>query len=257
MPQPKSARLWWLDALRGAALLNMLGYHAMYDWVYVFGRPAAWYSITAPGCHLWQQYICWSFLLIAGFSFSLSRRPLKNGLATAGCAALLTLVTVAVMPSERIWFGILHLMACALLLSCLLRPALEKIPPAAGLAVFAGLFLLTDQLPLGYLGFEGLRLAALPPALYRANWFWLGFQDIGHFYSADYFPLVPWLFLFWCGYFLYRLAAPRLAARPCRPAPAALRPLCALGSRTLLLYMLHQPVLYGALWLANRLLPAL
>ena len=30
-------RLWQLDALRGLALLNMLAYHAMYDWVYVFG----------------------------------------------------------------------------------------------------------------------------------------------------------------------------------------------------------------------------
>ena len=31
-----------------------------------------------------------------------------------------------------------------------------------------------------------------------------------------------------------------------RPYPA-LRPLCAVGSRTLLIYMLHQPVIYGAL----------
>ena len=29
--------------------------------------------------------------------------------------------------------------------------------------------------------------------------------------------------------------------------PKALRPLCAVGSRTLLIYMLHQPVIYGAL----------
>ena len=53
-------RLWQLDALRGLALLNMLAYHAMYDWVYVFGHAGSWYNIGAPGCHVWQQYICWS-----------------------------------------------------------------------------------------------------------------------------------------------------------------------------------------------------
>ena len=50
-------RLWQLDALRGLALLNMLAYHAMYDWVYVFGHAGSWYNIGAPGCHVWQQYI--------------------------------------------------------------------------------------------------------------------------------------------------------------------------------------------------------
>ena len=31
-------RFWQIDALRGLALLNMLVYHAMYDWVYIFGH---------------------------------------------------------------------------------------------------------------------------------------------------------------------------------------------------------------------------
>ena len=88
MPHRTGPRLWQLDALRGLALVNMVAYHALYDWVYVFGLPCAWYDISAPGCHIWQQYICWSFLLIAGFSFTLSRAPLKNGLLTLGCAAV-------------------------------------------------------------------------------------------------------------------------------------------------------------------------
>ena len=33
--------------------------------------------------------------------------------------------------------------------------------------------------------------------------------------------------------------------------PAPLRPLCAVGSRTLLVYMLHQPVIFGVLWVAD------
>ena len=34
----KTSRMWLPDALRGLALLNMLAYHAMYDWVYEIGR---------------------------------------------------------------------------------------------------------------------------------------------------------------------------------------------------------------------------
>ena len=76
MPRPAPGpRLWQLDALRGLALLNMLAYHALYDWVYVFGRPGGWYDITAPGCHVWQQYICWSFLLIAVTTVSTAAQP--------------------------------------------------------------------------------------------------------------------------------------------------------------------------------------
>lgn len=244
----KKERLWLLDALRGLALLNMLVYHAMYDWVYVFGHASSWYDIGSTGCHIWQQYICWSFILLSGYSFTLARRPLKNGLIVAGCAAILTVVTVGFMPEESIWFGVLHLNAAAVLLSCLLKPLLEKIPAGAGLAGSAVLFALTNQLPWGWLGFEGWHLAAVPGAWYKANLFWLGLPDLTRFFSADYFPVLPWVFLFWCGLFLARLWRPKAGQ-----APAALRPLCTVGGHTLLVYMLHQPVIYGVGWLLTEL----
>lgn len=237
-----SKRLWLLDVLRGAALVNMLAYHVLYDWVYVFGHES-WYDIWSPGCHVWQQYICWSFILLSGYSFTLARKPLKNGLLVAGCAVILTVVTVGFMPSESIWFGVLHLNAAAVLLTCLLHPLLRRCPAPAGLAVSAVLFALTNQLPEGYLGFENLRLCALPAAWYRSNLFWLGLPDFTRFSSADYFPIIPWIFLFWCGYYLAGLWRPRTGQ-----APAVLRPLACVGRHTLLVYMLHQPVIYGALW---------
>lgn len=240
----ENGRRWVLDVLRGAALVNMLVYHGMYDWVYIFGHKSSWYDIWAPGCHLWQQYICWSFILLSGYSFTLARRPLKNGLLVAGCAAVLTAVTVFFLPSESIWFGVLHLNAAAVLLTCLMQPLLCRCPAALGLGLCAVLFFLTNQLPEGYLGFEELRLCALPAAWYRANLFWLGLPDLSRFSSADYFPVLPWVFLFWCGYFLAGLWRPRAGQ-----APAPLRPLALIGRHTLPVYMLHQPVLYGVLWL--------
>ena len=70
---------------------------------------------------------------------------------------------------------------------------------------------------------------------------YLGFPFPG-FRSTDYFSLVPWLFLFLTGYFLFRLTGQRLAAAP---DLGRCVPLEALGRRSLLVYMLHQPVLYG------------
>ena len=50
MEKQGGRRIWQVDALRGLALLNMLVYHGMYDWVYVFGHASSWYDIGAPGC---------------------------------------------------------------------------------------------------------------------------------------------------------------------------------------------------------------
>ena len=240
-------RIWAVDALRGLALVNMLVYHAMYDWVYIFGRASRWYNIWTTPCHVWQQYICWSFLLLSGCSFGFAKRPLKNGLVTAGCALVLSAATILFMPGEAIWFGVLHLNACAVLLTCLLRPLLDRLPAAPALAGCAALFALTNQLPYGYLGFERWHLAALPRELYAANLYWLGLPDLTRFSSADYFPLLPWLFLFWCGLFAGRLYRPAPSA-----PPRVLAPLCAAGRHTLWIYMLHQPVIYGVLWLVHQ-----
>jgi uncharacterized membrane protein len=245
-------RLWQVDAWRGAALLSMLAFHAMYDWTYLFGHTGGWYDIQAPLCRIWERSICWSFLLLAGFSFSLSRRPLKNALLTGGCAVLLTVVTAVFVPQEAIWFGVLHLIACAGLLTLLLRRALEKVPAGVGLGVCAVLFLLTERLPFGALGFEWITLFRLPQAWYRTNLFWLGLQDSTRFASADYFPLIPWYFLYLCGWFAYRLFSKK-TIEDARKSPDGLGWLCTTGQHTLVVYMLHQPVIAAALWAVDTL----
>ena len=83
---------------------------------------------------------------------------------------------------------------------------------------------------------------ALPKGLY-ADLFtaWLGFPFPG-FVSSDYFPLLPWIFLFWSGYFLYRLRP----EEPHRELPRV-AVLTWMGRHSLLIYLLHQPVVYGVL----------
>ncbi len=69
----------------------------------------------------------------------------------------------------------------------------------------------------------------------------LGFPATA-FASSDYFALLPWLFLFWTGFYLYRL-------RPETPAVPDIRlpGIGAIGRHSLIVYLLHQPVIYGLL----------
>ena len=63
MEQQQSLRYHLLDELRGLDLISMMLYHGMWDVVFLFGIPQKWY-IGRPGC-LWQQSICWVFLLLS------------------------------------------------------------------------------------------------------------------------------------------------------------------------------------------------
>ena len=189
-----------LDELRGLDLVSMMLYHACWDMMFLFGIWMDWYA-GMPG-RLWQQTICWVFILLSGFCVQLGHHTLRRGAQVFGAGALVTAVTLLFMPEDRVIFGVLTLLGSAMLLTGVLEPLLKKIPPAAGLAVSAVLFALTYHLDERWLGFGGLRLA-LPDAWY-ANYFtaFFGFLPFD-FYSTDYFALLPWLFLFWAGYFLY------------------------------------------------------
>ena len=230
-----------LDELRGLDLISMMCYHGLWDVVFLFGVQLPWYT-GMPG-HLWQQSICWVFILLSGFCLPMGHHPYKRGALVFGAGALVTAVTLLFMPEDRVVFGVLTFLGSAMLLTGLLEPLLKKIPPAAGLAVSAVLFALTYHLDERWLGFGGLRLA-LPDAWY-ANYFtaFFGFLPFD-FYSTDYFALLPWLFLFWAGYFLHGVVG-RARMEPLR------RSVCPalgwMGRHSLVLYLLHQPVIYGVL----------
>ena len=238
----KRPRLDTLDTLRGITLISMIAYHASWDLVYLCGVHWPWYR--SFGAYLWQQSICWTFILLSGYCLHLGRHRLRRGLMAFGGGALVSAATILFMPDSLILFGVLTLLGSATLLTIPLDPLLKRIPARAGLAGSFCLFLLLRDVNDGFLGFEGARILALPRELHQ-NLFtaFLGFPP-GGFHSSDYFSLLPWFFLFLTGYFLYPLR---------RETSASLRlpVVTAMGRHSLLIYLLHQPAVYGLLMLLS------
>lgn len=145
-----------LDSIRGIMLLSMIAYHGMFDLVEIYGLSVSWFWDTSG--YVWQQSICWTFILLSGFCWNLGRRHLKRGLMISGGGLLVTAVTYLFMPSEKILFGILTFTGVAMLLLIPLSKVLEKIPAWMGLAGSILLFILTRNVNRGIWGFETLRL---------------------------------------------------------------------------------------------------
>lgn len=106
-----SGRYALLDELRGLDLVSMMLYHGCWDLVNLFGIQADWYY-GLPG-HLWQQSICWVFILLSGFCVQLGHQTLRRGAQVFGAGALVTAVTLLFMPEDRVVFGVLTLLGSA------------------------------------------------------------------------------------------------------------------------------------------------
>ena len=98
MEPQTAARYRLLDELRGLDLISMMCYHGLWDVVFLFGGQLPWYT-GMPG-HLWQQSICWVFILLSGFCVQLGHHTLRRGAQVFGAGALVTAVTLLFLPED-------------------------------------------------------------------------------------------------------------------------------------------------------------
>lgn len=239
-----------LDALRGLTLISMIAYHTVWDMVYIFEVDWAWYK--SDMAYVWQQSICWSFILLSGFCWSFGRVKWKRGLTVFLAGVVITVVTLIAMPGQRIVFGVLTFLGTAMLLMIPLDKVLRKCTPAIGCVISFFLFLLTRNINEGNLGFERIELLELPEHWYQ-GWVatYLGFTE-SSFFSTDYFSVLPWMFLFITGYFLHGVFQKKQWFGFLEKGRIAM--LQNFGRYSLWIYMLHQPIAYGVLWVVFRLL---
>ena len=227
-------RLHFLDTLRGFSIIYVVFFHAVFNLAGV--EEWAYAMLFSPGMKISQFIFVGLLIFISGICTRLTRSNLKRGIKTLLCALTVTLVTFAVMPNMTIIFGILHFFAAAMLIYALVGRFVDKIPSCVAFPLFIILWLLTYNI------YELVGNVTNSIILYI-----LGFNT-GHF-SADYYPLIPHVFLFLAGTVAGRyIKSERL---PKFLYKNYLPPISFIGRHTLFIYMIHQPILYGITWLTS------
>ena len=226
-------RIELIDALRGLSLYVMVVHHFCYDLVVFCGAP--WWVFSNP---VWSviHYLCaGTFILLAGVSSNFSHSNVRRGLKAFAIALVISAVTC--FMDMTIVFGVLHMLGTCMILYGLSESFWRSLPPWVIPVLCIPVIILTGRCA------DGVPTAV--PHL------WVFGFVTPDFSSSDYFPLLPWLFVFllgtWAGKYIrerrlpgwfYGVRAPHLAA---------------VGRQSLLIYVLHQPVLY-ALVMAGRYL---
>jgi len=225
----KMKRVQFLDFARGCAVIGMLISHAIYNLGTFFSVDVSFMdSAIYTAIRVFGVIV---FTMVSGICTAFSRNSLKRGGIVFVVALLITGVTVLFIPSEMILFGILSFMGLAMILTALLKKALEKIPLKIALPVLALLFTVT------YIFFP---LQVSVPFLFP-----FGLLAPG-FYSADYYPLIPWIFSFWFGFYLSKPI--REGKFPDFFYSFRIPMVNFIGKNALFVYILQQPVLLGLMY---------
>ena len=230
------------DTVRGILVLGMIVYHTLFDIAAVYGL-----GMDTPlmrGANVVRDFGAACFIFLSGFCFHLGSRNVRKGLVLLAAGLVVTGATFLFDRETFVVFGVLTFLGAAKLLLCAVDRIFRHIHPAAGCAASLLLFLLFFRCNFGYAGYYGAVLFRWPANLY-ANWFtaFLGFPFRG-FSSADYFSLLPWFFIACCGWFFYRAAEPKEAFP--RVMTVRVPVLAGAGKHSLLIYLLHQPIVYFA-----------
>ena len=250
--EAKTRRIELLDELRGFAILAMIVHHTFLDIGFVLGMDWG-YKVFDKLCVL--QPVFWAiFIIISGICSRLSRNTLKRGAIVFAAGLAVTLVTAVIMPKmgitgAEIYFGILSCLGVCMIITGLFMPLIKKTNPIFGMAICAALFAIFYSVSSGSLCFG---LIKLPEALYQTNWLMpLGiFSET--FESADYFAILPWLFMFLFGAFLGQYA--KDGAFPAFAYKKHSKFLSFIGRNSLWFYLAHQPVIYAALYLVAHII---
>lgn len=241
----ENKRICMLDELRGVAIIAMVIYHTLVSMALIYNLEFS-YDIFLKAQKL-QPLIPITFITLCGISCSLSKSNLKRGVRIFAIAMIVTLVTFLFMPQMVIVFGILHFLGLALIIYSLIKKHMDKIKISVGIIVSLLLYIITYSIPYGYIGFKSLLYFDLPSQLYSVYPLFILGLPTPDFYSGDYFPIVPHIFLFFTGIFIGKLlkekGAPKLMYKKLCP------PLDFIGKYSLVIYVAHQPVIIGVLYL--------
>lgn len=239
-------RVFLLDEIRGFAILCMVVYHAMFNLKYEFGVDVPiffedWFNVI-------RDIFAGSFILISGIMCRYSHDNVRRGAKCFMVGMVITFV-VPFFSAGGISFGILHMLGVSMMLYGLFEGPLEKVPPFVGFAVAALLAVFTWNTVSGYIGIGAFRRSFPEEARNVGVLYPFGIFS-KEFYSSDYFPLLPWFFVFtagsYLGYWFKNGDMPRVFYN------SHCRWLAAVGRATIWIYIVHVPIIYGIFSLIFR-----
>lgn len=245
------SRIHLLDELRGLCIVLMIAFHTFYTLAAMFH--ISWANELLTFFTPIEPFFAGIFIALCGFSCRLSKNNWKRGGLLALVAVGISAVLWFCMPSQMIWFGVLHCLAVCILLFAATHRLLDRVPTVLGLVLCALLFVCTWFVPWYQGGFFGVPGFSLTWPTAWEQYAFLMPLGIGRVYSADYFPLLPWLFCFLFGSYLgqYHKKLPKFCRR------LHVRPLAFLGRHSLIVYLIHQPIIYGVAYVITYLMSIL
>jgi uncharacterized membrane protein len=220
-------RIWEIDFIRGIAIVLMVIFHLVFDlsefYSYNFDYlKGFWYYEGKISAIM--------FMIVSGISITLGGNAIKRGLQIFGFGMLLTLITYFVSPKEYIVFGILHFMGISMILYHYIKKLDMK-------------FIFILALLILYVGYRFESMTTNVPFLFP-----FGLMT-SNFVSLDYYPLLPYF-----GFFLIGTILGKLLYREKRSLftfELNNNPLSLMGRHSLLIYLVHQPLTLGILYLVH------
>lgn len=251
LEKPKKMRFPLIDAVRGLCISGMVIYHALFDVVEVFGYDVDKFTSFTP-LTLVRDIGAGLFVFISGVCFHFSHRRLRRFTILFAGGLAVDIVTRIVAPDTAVLFGILTFMSVSGLLLSVGDRFLSRLPPRTFFGINVLLFAFFFRMNYAYIGTYSHVFFYMPLSLYR-NYItaFFGFPFDG-FSAGDYFPLFPWMFACLAGYFFFNACkgSEKIRRAACMRIPV----FPWLGRHSLVIYIAHQPVLYGAVWLAAKIL---
>lgn len=232
--QQKKQRIEIIDALRGLAIVLMVIHHFFYDLVEFLNAPQWLFSNSV--FNVLHYIFAGVFICLCGVSSKFSRSNLKRGFITLIIAGFLTIITYIIdMP---IIFGILHLLSFCMIFYGLTEKFWNVLPKWI-MVIFTVVGTVISSWCVNNITVDSKNL-------------WVFGWDYKGFVSFDYFPILPWIFVFlfgtWLGYYIKENKFPDWFYKTKVPV------LSSIGKHSLIIYIIHQPLLFALTMLLKTII---
>lgn len=237
-------RIELIDAARGFAVVVMICYHIYFDIGLVFGEKPDFLSASFINVCL-LVFPC-IFFVISGICTAFSSNILKRGVLLFLIGEAITVITSVFFPSELILFGAISSIGCCMVIYYFAQKFFKKLPSVLIITVCVLLFVVFYDFAatkeLNFL-FKRVLLDINTESEYLYPF---GIVYDG-FHSADYFPLVPYFFVFLCGTALSRPIINKKLPQWFYSLKVPF--LNKVGRYSLIIYIVHQPLIMATLQL--------